>query len=509
MVTDTLPTFAQLRHRDVPISFKPGHVKNAATNPKWASYSTSKTTKQYYELGGRSADWSYDLKHGIVTFDDPDLHRLAQQRRVYSTLTKRRSGSSFSAYLFGDSDEASSFALMATKASFMDMLGGRTLANMSDELDVYAMSVWYDKMRTHKPLSYSFVAQDIDDTILDSLYLHCVDNECTDIKVYLSVSDAHGFTIDEKMLTCLKGYDRDGRQRMVRAIHKEIRDLIAAGTFELAELPSSRKAIGSKFVLKVKYKADGTYDKDKARMVAQGFCERIGKDFYSTFSPMASLTSVRALFAIAVYHRLGCYHADIPNAFVRSKTETELYLRLPKGVSVFLEHDPTVSTENGWVLRMLKSLYGLKDAGALFNKELDRFFVEEGYTRGVSETSMYYKHGPSGWVVVLTEVDDLVVTGTDDTEIDALRSALVRDFANRDSEGVVDAKSIHWETISSFMGIDINYNRSKGVLTMNVKSKIDDLFNNKQDSAPFGSTLLFAPALAQVKTDPNEARLLS
>ena len=60
--------------------------------------------------------------------------------------------------------------------------------------DVYAMSVWYDKMRTHKPLSYSFVAQDIDDTILDSLYLHCVDNECTDIKVYLSVSDAHGFT---------------------------------------------------------------------------------------------------------------------------------------------------------------------------------------------------------------------------------------------------------------------------------------------------------------------------
>ena len=134
-------------------------------------------------------------------------------------------------------------------------------------------------------------------------------------------------------------------------------------------------------------KADGTYDKDKARMVAQGFCERIGKDFYSTFSPMASLTSVRALFAIAVYHRLGCYHADIPNAFVRSKTETELYLRLPKGVSGFLEHDPTVSTENGWVLRMLKSLYGLKDAGALFNKELDRFFVEEGYTRGVSETS--------------------------------------------------------------------------------------------------------------------------
>ena len=64
------------------------------------------------------------------------------------------------------------------------------------------------------------------------------------------------------------------------------------------QLPGGMIYFGSsKLVLKVKYRADGTPDKDKARLVALGFIQQIGVDFYSTFSPMASLTSVRTIFA--------------------------------------------------------------------------------------------------------------------------------------------------------------------------------------------------------------------
>ena len=62
-------------------------------------------------------------------------------------------------------------------------------------------------------------------------------------------------------------------------IAKEIGDLLKIGTFELVELPDGRKPIGSKLVLKVKHKADGTWEKDKARLVALGFLERVGLDF--------------------------------------------------------------------------------------------------------------------------------------------------------------------------------------------------------------------------------------
>ena len=131
---------------------------------------------------------------------------------------------------------------------------------------------------------------------------------------------------------------------MARAIYKEVADLIKIGTFELVPLPDGRQAIGSKLVLKVKYRADGSWDKDKARLVALGFLERVGIDFYSTFAPMASLTSVRTIMSIAVHYGLPIFHADVPQAFLRSEMDTEVFLRLPKGVNIVDVNDASKST---------------------------------------------------------------------------------------------------------------------------------------------------------------------
>ena len=105
---------------------------------------------------------------------------------------------------------------------------------------------------------------------------------------------------------------------MVKAIIKEIADLCAIGTFELCPAPAGRQPIPSRLVLKVKYFADGTYNKHKARLVAKGFMQRLGVDFFSVFSPMATLTTVRVLLAIAVRQDFDIIHADIPQAFVQS-----------------------------------------------------------------------------------------------------------------------------------------------------------------------------------------------
>ena len=66
----------------------------------------------------------------------------------------------------------------------------------------------------------------------------------------------------------------------VRAVVKELTDLAKNGTFADIELPPDRKAIKSKWVLKVKFRADGTFDKNKARLVAKGFLQRLGIDFF-------------------------------------------------------------------------------------------------------------------------------------------------------------------------------------------------------------------------------------
>lgn len=75
------------------------------------------------------------------------------------------------------------------------------------------------------------------------------------------------------------------------AMDQEIVQLIALGTYSLAPLPPSQKAVRCKWVFHLKCKADGTIAKYKARLVAQGFSQIPGMDYSDTFVPVIRLES--------------------------------------------------------------------------------------------------------------------------------------------------------------------------------------------------------------------------
>jgi len=79
----------------------------------------------------------------------------------------------------------------------------------------------------------------------------------------------------------------------------EIATLEANQTWTITPLPPHKRAIGCKWVYRVKYNADGSLDRYKARLVAKGFTQQAGLDFTDTFSPIAKLTTVKTLLAIS------------------------------------------------------------------------------------------------------------------------------------------------------------------------------------------------------------------
>uniref|UniRef100_A0A2N9F2S2 CCHC-type domain-containing protein n=1 Tax=Fagus sylvatica TaxID=28930 RepID=A0A2N9F2S2_FAGSY len=94
-----------------------------------------------------------------------------------------------------------------------------------------------------------------------------------------------------------------------------IEDDLANFAKAMEKLPTGRKLVGCKWVLRKKYKADGSLDKYKARLVAKGFTQQPGVDFVDTYSPVAKFASVRIIMVVATRLDLELHQLDVKTAF--------------------------------------------------------------------------------------------------------------------------------------------------------------------------------------------------
>ena len=218
------------------------------------------------------------------------------------------------------------------------------------------------------------------------------------------------------------------RQSTYDAIVKEIRQLIELGTFEWDWLPDRAKPLSCKLVLKVKYHADGSYDKHKARLTVRGCFQVPGRDFEETFAPTAGQTTSRILDAIAVLRGWKLKQGDIANAFCQSMVDIPIYIELPKGINVFdplAEENDHKRARKRRALRLVRALYGLRQSPRLFYKDLASCLQKAGFQRSKYEPCLFWKKDEQGKkLYVLCYVDDLKCTGDSADSLNILEKAL-------------------------------------------------------------------------------------
>ena len=115
------------------------------------------------------------------------------------------------------------------------------------------------------------------------------------------------------------------------ATDSEYNSLIENKTWELVELPPGRKAVGCKWVFKLKHAGDDTVERFKARLVAKGYAQKCGIDYDETFSPVVRFSSIRFLLAFAVQNDLLIHQMDVETAFLNGKLDEEIYMQQPEG----------------------------------------------------------------------------------------------------------------------------------------------------------------------------------
>lgn len=255
-------------------------------------------------------------------------------------------------------------------------------------------------------------------------------------------------------------------QEEIEALHKN-------KTWELVPLPQGRKAIGNKWVYKIKRNGDDQVEWYRARLVVKGYAQKEGIDFNEIFSPVVRLTTVRILLAMCATFDLHLEQLDVKTAFLHGNLEGEIYMLQPEG---FEEKE----NEN-LICRLNKSLYGLKQAPRCWYKRFDSFIISLGYSRLHADPCAYFKRfSETEFITLLLYVDDMLIAGPNNDRINELKAQLAREFEMKDLGPA-----------NKILGMQIHRDRNNRKIWLSQKNYLKKILRrfNMQDCKPIFTPL--------------------
>ncbi|KAK2578606.1 hypothetical protein KPH14_001023 [Odynerus spinipes] len=243
------------------------------------------------------------------------------------------------------------------------------------------------------------------------------------------------------------------RQAMV----SEMKSIIMKDTWTLVDHPKDRQVIGSRVVLRNKYSQDGHIERRKARVVARGFTQCPGIDFNETFAPVARLSSIRLMMALAAQHEM-----KVPKLTEEILEEISLTETMNGELGTKARNMLKSLREGNRVCLLNKALYGLRQAGRRWHETLGTKFKELGFVPSAADPCVFYSGEGEDIVMAAVYVDDILVASRNEKAIEDLMTHLSKSFEIR-----------NLGEVKYCLGIE--FSRLNGEIVMNQKGYINDI----------------------------------
>nr|GFB90187.1 retrovirus-related Pol polyprotein from transposon TNT 1-94 [Tanacetum cinerariifolium] len=181
---------------------------------------------------------------------------------------------------------------------------------------------------------------------------------------------------------------------------EELNEFERLEVWEVVPRPDQVMVITLKWIYKVKLDELGGILKNKARLVARGYCQEEGIDFEESFASVARLEAKRIFLAYAAHKNMVVYQMDVKIAFLNGNLREDVYVSQPDG---FVDLD-----NPNHVYKLKKALYGLKQAPRACYDILSSFLLSQDFSKGSVDPTLFIRKNDNDLLLVQIYVDDII-----------------------------------------------------------------------------------------------------
>ena len=243
----------------------------------------------------------------------------------------------------------------------------------------------------------------------------------------------------------------------MEAMKEEMEALSKHSTWQLERPPPGTNVVSCRWVFHAKKDASSNISRYRARLVAWGFSQIPGTNFFDTYAPVAKTASICTVLAFATRHDLEVHQVDVKSAYLNGEFDNNkvIFMSVPPGAD--LTDDPTLA------LHLLRPLYGLRQSAWHWYKKLCQVLEEllEMKTCDVDQAVFYHVEG-TDLIIIVVHVDDLMIAASCVALIVHVKAKL------REAFTISDEGEVHW-----ILGFAVICDRSACTLSLSQTSYIE------------------------------------